>query len=581
MYSRARISSWQSVDCCPVVPTLEAGLLRWCFFLSLLPFCSTSRAIRTMAGVELLFGPLLIGVVLNMMLYGVVCIQIFTYFQRYPNDSTWIRCLMTYLLIVETANVFVEFGIIFQPLILQFGQQAAIDIIPKLLPGDSIIISIVAAPIQLFTAWRISVITGSYILSVFIGLLSLGSFGFGITVSLMVSMNPEFRNFGRFQTVIIVWLVLSAVCDIVIAIGMTYALTKRRTGFGAVDGQINRIVRLTVETGALTAVTALVDVGLFLGFPGTSLNFVADFPLSGLYTCSILAMLNSRQRQKPGDTEHAYTAPQILTQDRSTLKSRTPRTSFHGSNKSRAIEIPTGREKVLATDNSDTASEKTFVSHRHPDFYNHTTQKSDGPTNTDGATSQISLPSDPKPDFYNYNATQDVPIISSSDDAPRSFPTRPIRDPTSPPRSRSNSVTGSQISFPASFPANPQRDPPRSRTPTEPSRSRTPTEPPRSRTPTNGSGASSQKTLPGNAPQAQIAPLRTRANSGGAASQKGLPANGQRGHSRTRTISGGAGSQKSLPANPRPTRPALPLPEQLGQRPRTIVALDQPAPERF
>lgn len=28
---------------------------------------------------------------------------------------------MTYLLIVETANVVVEFGIIFQPLIIQFG----------------------------------------------------------------------------------------------------------------------------------------------------------------------------------------------------------------------------------------------------------------------------------------------------------------------------------------------------------------------------------------------------------------------------------------------------------------------------
>jgi hypothetical protein len=48
--------------------------------------------------------------------------------------------------------------------------------------------------------------------------------GAGITVSTMVSMNPQFRDFGNFTVEVIVWLVLSAVCDIVIAIGMTHAL---------------------------------------------------------------------------------------------------------------------------------------------------------------------------------------------------------------------------------------------------------------------------------------------------------------------------------------------------------------------
>jgi hypothetical protein len=82
------------------------------------------------------------------------------------------------------------------------------------------------------------------------------------------------------------------------------------------------IMPVTVETGALTAITALVDVALFLGFPVSWLslcdynrtqilgsehrckltpssltqflifyrNFIPDFPLPGLYTCSILAM---------------------------------------------------------------------------------------------------------------------------------------------------------------------------------------------------------------------------------------------------------------------------------------------------
>ncbi|KAJ7633394.1 hypothetical protein DFH06DRAFT_691474 [Mycena polygramma] len=263
-----------------------------------------------MPGSTLIFGPMLIGVVLNMMLYGVVCTQMVSYYQRFTHDSPWIRYLMLYLLLVETANVVVQFGIVYEPLIL----RVTLDTIrsPKLLPGDSILIAIVSAPIQLFTAWRISVITGSLILPIIIALLSLGSFGTGVTVSAVVLRHPEFESFQNFSTEIILWLVLSAVCDIVIAGGMTHALYTRRTGFSAVDGQINRIIRLSVETGALTAITALADVALFLVFPRTTTNFIVDFPLSNLYTCSVLAMLNSRDRPKTVDSEHALSVPQML-----------------------------------------------------------------------------------------------------------------------------------------------------------------------------------------------------------------------------------------------------------------------------
>lgn len=45
-----------------------------------------------------------------------------------------------------------------------------------------------------------------------------------MTVSAAVSMHPEFSNFKHFTSEVIVWLVLSAVCDVVIAVGMTHAL---------------------------------------------------------------------------------------------------------------------------------------------------------------------------------------------------------------------------------------------------------------------------------------------------------------------------------------------------------------------
>ncbi|KAJ6482639.1 hypothetical protein C8R45DRAFT_1002076 [Mycena sanguinolenta] len=281
-------------------------------------------------GVDLLFGPMLIGVVLNMMLYGSIVTQMFRYFQRFTNDSAWIRLLMLYLFILETANVIVQCGIIYEPLIVQYGTPAAVTRTPKLLPADSLIISMVSAPIQILSAWRISVITRSYILPSTIALLSLASFGSGIAMCIKVFMTREFSGFPAFTTTATVWLVCTAACDVIIALGMTHALYTRKTGFSnsTVNSQINRIIQLTLETGSLTAAAALVDVILFLTMPMASTNFIVDFPLSGLYTISILAMLNSRER-KPGDSEQAHSTPLVLSNlhELSTFRARQTRAS--------------------------------------------------------------------------------------------------------------------------------------------------------------------------------------------------------------------------------------------------------------
>ncbi|KAJ6536644.1 hypothetical protein B0H10DRAFT_78245 [Mycena sp. CBHHK59/15] len=202
-----------------------------------------------MAGVELLFGPMLLGVLLSTALYGVMTVQIFIYFQTYKKDASWIRYLILYLLFAETANLVFEIGIIYEPLIVRYGALHAVIVSPKLLPADAISIVMVSTPVQLFTAWRISVITGSIVPTLLISVLSIASFGGGLLVTVFVSIRTEFAQFQSFRGAVVLWLVCSAVCDVFITGMLTYSLYTRKTGL-AVDGQINRIIRLTVQTGA-------------------------------------------------------------------------------------------------------------------------------------------------------------------------------------------------------------------------------------------------------------------------------------------------------------------------------------------
>ncbi|KAF7291263.1 hypothetical protein MIND_01270100 [Mycena indigotica] len=55
--------------------------------------------------ITLLFGPMLIGVVLNVLLYGIMVTQMFKYYHEYPRDPKWIRYFMLYLFVLATAVV--------------------------------------------------------------------------------------------------------------------------------------------------------------------------------------------------------------------------------------------------------------------------------------------------------------------------------------------------------------------------------------------------------------------------------------------------------------------------------------------
>ncbi|KAJ6594669.1 hypothetical protein B0H19DRAFT_1096390 [Mycena capillaripes] len=270
-------------------------------------------------GVELLFGPLLIGVLLSTAVYGIMCVQMLLYYQAYKKDLRWIRYFMLYLFFAETVNLLFEIGIIYEPLIIRYGTPQAVITSPLLFPGDAISIVMVSTPIQLFTAWRISVISGSIVLSLLISVLSIVSFGGALLVTIFTSIRNEFREFQSFSSAVIVWLICSAVCDVLIAIALTYSLATRKTGFTAVDGQINRIIRLTVQTGAITAIAALADLILFLALPDTTLNFIPDFPLSKLYTVCLLSTLNARARGRSEDVEQRL--PNALFKESTTQQS--------------------------------------------------------------------------------------------------------------------------------------------------------------------------------------------------------------------------------------------------------------------
>ncbi|KAF9459784.1 hypothetical protein BDZ94DRAFT_1267364 [Collybia nuda] len=248
--------------------------------------------------VQLSFGPMLIGVFINMILYGVLIVQTYTYYQLYKRDTPWIRYLVLYLFIVETANTGFDMFIIYEPLILRFGLPDATRLFPTLFATEPIIIVAVSTPIQIFFAWRIRILTKSNWIPAAICLFAFVSLAGGLWTGAKLVIIKLFARKPELHNPALVWFLASCAADILITATLVLNLSKRRTGFTATDDAISKIIRMTVQTGMLTAFFAVGDVVFFMTLPRTALNFLWDLALSKLYTNCLMSTLNARAALK-------------------------------------------------------------------------------------------------------------------------------------------------------------------------------------------------------------------------------------------------------------------------------------------
>ncbi|KAJ7119022.1 hypothetical protein C8R44DRAFT_878540 [Mycena epipterygia] len=246
--------------------------------------------------VQLLFGPMLIGVFFNMILYGVLLGQVLTYYQIYRSDAGWMRYFVLVLFLIETANTGFDIAFLYQPLILEYGQKPIF--FPTFFINEPLCVVLVSTPIQLFFAWRIRSLTKSYWVPAIVGILALASFTGGIWTA-GTSIIVPFQQ--RLELIVVhnsalLWFLASCVADILITISLVISLAKRKTNFSTTDSVIDKIIRMTVQTGMLTAVFSILDVICFMVLPHAAVNFVWDLALSKLYTNCLMSTLNARQR---------------------------------------------------------------------------------------------------------------------------------------------------------------------------------------------------------------------------------------------------------------------------------------------
>jgi len=221
-------------------------------------------------------GPLLVGELLHWALFGTLSVQLYLYYSAFPNDRLSTKCLVYGVYALEV----VETILITHDSFAAFGYGF----------GD------ISALFKAFYAYRVHVLSKSYLVPGLIVLVSLTSSigGFITGAFSQEAGNLALLNTRKISVAAGVWCGASALGDIIIAVCMTYYLSKQDTGFRQTRVLVSKVIRLTIETGSLTALVAVTAVVLFIAFPGRGYFTTATTVVPKLYANSILVVLNAR-----------------------------------------------------------------------------------------------------------------------------------------------------------------------------------------------------------------------------------------------------------------------------------------------
>ncbi|SJK98179.1 uncharacterized protein ARMOST_01440 [Armillaria ostoyae] len=193
--------------------------------------------------IERLSGPMIVASLLHWGLFGTLSVQLYLYYLAFPNDRKFTK--------ISRLQWLFGYG---------FGDLEAVTE----MRFNWLTVPVMSAAV--FYAYRIFILSKSRMVPIFVTCVSLTSSVAAIITGVFSFQAGNITKLNNQKTSVAVgiWCRGSALCDVVIAICMTYHRMRSNTGFRRTRIIVTKLIRLTIETGSVTAVVALLNLILFV-----------------------------------------------------------------------------------------------------------------------------------------------------------------------------------------------------------------------------------------------------------------------------------------------------------------------------
>ncbi|KJA14220.1 hypothetical protein HYPSUDRAFT_49351 [Hypholoma sublateritium FD-334 SS-4] len=243
------------------------------------------------------FGALEIGVSVAIFLFGVVTVQTYTYFRRFPDDRLYFKALVGTLWTLELGHTIIIMYELYRTTIVLFGIPS--DTLPQPALGGLIIIgTFIASLTQMFFCHRIFTILPAPLrligpATALVAAVRCGLVVYTGTVAIRATSYVAFVL--KMHSWVLVLLALAAVIDTVIAAAMVgFLLTARERSLSRTTRLVDRLIGFTLRTGLLTSIAAVAVIICYKVMPYNFIFLAVYTSFSKLYTSSLVSGFNSR-----------------------------------------------------------------------------------------------------------------------------------------------------------------------------------------------------------------------------------------------------------------------------------------------
>ncbi|KAF9466803.1 hypothetical protein BDZ94DRAFT_1250819 [Collybia nuda] len=241
-------------------------------------------------------GPLLLALLINCGLHGVLCVQVHTYYMAFPKDPISIKILVYGLLAIESAQTFMIAVDGFDSFVTHKGDVPSLDDIRLLWFSVPIIGAFVASIGQLFFAYRLRVLSKTWIFSITIAILSVCTMAATLVIAVHVyKVGKISAAFTESFAPALISHLANILSDIEIIITMIYYLSRHTTiSSPRLHRRVKRLIRLVLEAGALTTTANILTFLLYIIYKGSVYFVIPYVMIPKLYSITLTFILNNR-----------------------------------------------------------------------------------------------------------------------------------------------------------------------------------------------------------------------------------------------------------------------------------------------
>ncbi|KAK1218832.1 hypothetical protein PQX77_018448 [Marasmius sp. AFHP31] len=200
-------------------------------------------------------GALEAGGMIACLLLGIVTIQVYYYYSKYPKDHVGLKILVAFVWICELGHSICISHSIYVMTVVFWSDPRVFDSPPKTLLTAALFSSLSIPLMQSFFGWRIKGVTGSWTLTLMCWTMSITRMAMLLIAFVegikLTSLQQYIEDWGWS---ILASLVIGTATDVLITLSLIWVLTQKRgtTVSKSTIAVIDTLILWTLETGLLT-----------------------------------------------------------------------------------------------------------------------------------------------------------------------------------------------------------------------------------------------------------------------------------------------------------------------------------------